>query len=53
MNKYLLVDYYEDYGIVGRYETKQEAEKAKRKHERDCDGECNCKIIEYIKRKEY
>lgn len=48
MDKYLLVDYCEDTGIVGCYATKEEALKAKANYERDCDDECNCEIIERL-----
>lgn len=41
MKKYMLVDLYENYGIVGRYNTFDEMKRDASEWEKETDGECN------------
>jgi hypothetical protein len=46
MKTYRLWDYYEDYGLIGDYDTKKEAEAAAKQHSEDTD--CECQIVLYV-----
>ncbi len=47
MKPYRLWDYYEDYGLIGDYDTKKEAEAAAKQHLEDTDGECQIVLYAY------
>lgn len=47
MKPYRLWDYYEDYGLIGDYDTKKEAEAAAKQHSKDTDGECQIVLYAY------
>ena len=40
MKKYRLWDHYEEYGLIGEYDTEEEAREAAEEHAEDTDGEC-------------
>lgn len=46
MKKYRLVDYYENYGIVGEYDTIEEMKKAAQNWLSETDGECKLRYQE-------
>lgn len=47
MKPYRLWDYYENYGLIGDYDTKKEAEAAANQHSEDTDGECQIVLYAY------
>lgn len=47
MKPYRLWDYYEDYGLIGDYDTKKKAEAAAMQHLEDTDGECQIVLYSY------
>lgn len=52
MKPYFLWDYYEDYGLIDYYDTKEEAESAAKQHLEDTDGECQIVLYAYCGVKE-
>ena len=40
MKNFILWDYYENYGLVGKYDTEAEAREAAKQWNDDTDGEC-------------
>ncbi|MBE6855850.1 MAG: hypothetical protein E7500_00250 [Ruminococcus sp.] len=49
--RYRLYDYAEDYGVVGYYDTIEEARKAKTEWEHDTDGDCDLDIQKWDEEK--
>ena len=50
MKKYRLWDHYEEYGLVGEYDTEEEARAAAEVHAEDTDGECQVNIFAKTKK---
>ncbi len=47
MKPYYLWDYYEDYGLIGNYDTEEEARLAAEDWLEDTDGECDVVLFAY------
>lgn len=45
--RYILLDEYEGYGIVGQFDTLEEVQEAARNWEQECDGECSLVTLEF------
>ena len=45
MKNFILWDYYENYGLVGKYDTEAEAREAAKQWNDDTDGECQIVIF--------
>lgn len=43
--RFILWDYYENYGLVGKYDTEAEAREAAKQWNDDTDGECQIVIF--------
>lgn len=48
MKKYRLWDFYEEYGLVGEYDTEEEARAAAEEHFEDTDGECQTVLYSFV-----
>ena len=47
MKNFILWDYYENYGLVGKYDTEAEARAAAKQWNDDTDGECQIVMYAY------
>ena len=47
MKSFFLWDFYEDHGLIGEYDTEEEARAAAEEHFEDTDGECQIAIYAY------
>ncbi len=47
MKPYYLWDYYEDYGLIGEYDTESEARAAAKEWYEETDGECQIVMFAY------
>ena len=45
--RFILWDYYENYGLVGKYDTEAEAREAAKQWNDDTDGECQIVMYAY------
>ena len=45
---FILWDYYENYGLVGKYDTEAEAREAAKQWNDDTDGECQIVIFRLV-----
>ena len=45
--RFILWDYYENYGLVGKYDTEAEAREAAKQWNDDTDGECQIVIFRF------
>lgn len=48
MKNFILWDYYENYGLVGKYDTEAEAREAAKQWNDDTDGECQIVIFRLV-----
>ena len=48
MKKYRLWDHYEEYGLIGEYDTEEEAREAAEEHAEDTDGECQIVLYKFV-----
>ena len=46
--RFILWDYYENYGLVGKYDTEAEAREAAKQWNDDTDGECQIVIFRLV-----
>lgn len=51
MKSFFLWDFYEDHGLIGEYDTEEEARAAAAEHNEDTDGECQIVLYKYNSRK--
>lgn len=50
MKKYRLWEHYENYGLIGEYDTEEEAREAAEEHAEDTDGECQIVLYSPLQR---